>query len=296
MNSLSRVIVLVAFLAVAGVAQAQDFKRRFVGKNPCAPDIQSEHSDFGLRLDKTQDLSLLYRDLSTVKILMVVQSNASGDHCGAIRDVVQIMHVAKDFEFRCFDPQAPTDVIIGTSIRRGSIKPVTAIDTWRIDLKEKRFVETHDKVTCSAEGWAGEDDGGDLVNEAKKYAAHHEPGQFASEPATLAEDSQATPLVQSTIERALRKAKLIEGAQPKYPEGAIKRRISGTVELHVIIQKDGAVGQVEVVSGHPIFAQAAIDAVKQWKYPPTLSNGEPVEVDTLIFVKFSFGGVGKTNH
>jgi TonB family protein len=195
---------------------------------------------------------------------MIVEPTGDNDHCGMVRDLIEITHIAKDFEFRCFDPQAPTDVIIGTSIRKGSIKPVTAIDAWRIDLKEQKFIETRHKVTCTAEGWAGEDDGGDLVDEAKKYAAHHKPGQFASEQAALSKDTQGTPLTRVTIE-----GKLIEGLQPKYPEEALKNRITGTIVLHVILEKDGTVRQVEVVSGRPLFAQAAVDAVRQWKYRPT---------------------------
>jgi TonB family protein len=294
-NRLRSAAVLVALLATAGVAQAQDFKQRFVGKSPCATDIQSEQSDFSLRLDKTQALTLLYRNLSTAKVVMIIQPNGSGDHCGVIRDLVQIIHMAKDFEFRCFDPQAPADVILGTSIRKGSTKSVTAIDAWRIDLKEQKFIETHDKVTCTPEGWAGEDDGSDLVDETKKYAAHHKPGQFASEQAALTKDTQETPLVQVTIEGELRKAKLIEGVQPKYPEEALKSRITGTVELHVVFEKGGTVRLVEVISGHPLFAEAAVDAVRQWKYPPTRLNGEPIEVDTLVSVRFALGGAKNTN-
>lgn len=168
-------------LAVVGGARAQDVKQRYVGKSPCASDLQSEQPDFSLRLDKAQKTTLLYRDLSKVKIVMITQPTGDISQCGVIRDLIQITHVAKDFEFRCFDPQAPTDVIVGNAIRNGSIKPVTAIDAWRIDLKEQKFVPVSHKVTCSAEGWDGEDDGGDLVHEAKKYAAHGKPGQFEPE-------------------------------------------------------------------------------------------------------------------
>ena len=52
---------------------------------------------------------------------------------------------------------------------------------------------------------------------------------------------------------------------------------------------------VEVVSGHPLLVQAAVDAVKQWKYQPTLLNGDPVEVDTTVDVMFVLNGVPKTN-
>ena|SRR5215469_141263 len=97
MNQLRTAAVLFLLLAAAGVAQGQDFKQRFVGKSPCAPDIQSESSDFSLRLDEEQDLTLLYRDLSAVKVVMIIEPTSSGDHCGVIRDVVQITHLAKDF-------------------------------------------------------------------------------------------------------------------------------------------------------------------------------------------------------
>lgn len=291
MNRPRSAAVLFGLLAAAGVAQAQDFKERFVGKSPCAPDIQSEFSDFSLRLDKTQDLTLLYRDLSAVKVVMIIEPNGSGDHCGVVRDAVQITRIAKDFEFRCFDSHAPTDVILGTSIRKGSTKPVTAIDAWRIDLKEQKFIETRDKVTCTAEGWAGDDDGSDLVDEAKKYAAHHKSGQFESEP----NDTQGAPVVRVRVEGGLGKATLVEGVVPQYPEEALKRRITGTVELHVVFEKGGTVRLVEAVSGHPLFAQVAVDAVRHWKYPPTMLNGKPVEVDTLVFVTFAFDGAPKTN-
>ena len=181
MNRLGYALVAVLLLATARVTKAQDSKQRFVGKSPCAPDIQSEQPDFSLRLDKTQKTTLLYRDLSRVRIVMIIQPAGDINHCGVIRDVIQITHIAKNFEFRCFDPQAPTDVVIGAATRNGGIKPVTAIDAWRIDLKERKFIETNHKVTCSADGWGGEDDGSDMVDEAKKYAAHHKPGQFGPE-------------------------------------------------------------------------------------------------------------------
>lgn len=167
---------------MSAVTRAQDFKQRFIGKSPCAPDIQSEQSDFSLRLDKVRNTELRYRDMGSAKVVLIVQYKEPGDTCGIIRDVVQITRAAKHFEFRCFDRQAPPDVILGTAIREyGSMKLVTAVDAWRIDLKEQKFVETHHKVVCSADGFDGEDNGSDLVDEAKKYAAHGKPGQFVLE-------------------------------------------------------------------------------------------------------------------
>ena len=82
-------------------------------------------------------------------------------------------------------------------------------------------------------------------------------------------------------------AKIINRVQPVYPPLARQTRISGTVRLHAIISKDGTIQQLEVVSGHPLLQQSALDAVRQWRYQPTLLNGEPVEVDTTIDVIFS---------
>ena len=80
---------------------------------------------------------------------------------------------------------------------------------------------------------------------------------------------------------------MVNRVQPMYPPLARQTRISGTVRLHAIIGKDGTVQQLTVESGHPLLVQSALDAVKQWRYQPTLLNGEPVDVDTEIDVIFS---------
>ena len=86
---------------------------------------------------------------------------------------------------------------------------------------------------------------------------------------------------------AVQAAKLVNRVQPLYPPLARQTRISGTVRLHAIIGKDGTVQQLTVESGHPLLVQSALDAVRQWRYQPTLLNGEPVDVDTEIDVIFS---------
>jgi protein TonB len=90
-----------------------------------------------------------------------------------------------------------------------------------------------------------------------------------------------------TVGGNVQAAHLVNRVQPIYPPLARQTRISGTVKLHAIIGKSGAVEQLQVVSGHPLLVQSALDAVKQWRYQPTLLNGEPVEVDTEIDVIFS---------
>ena len=181
MKSLRVVLTFWIILTGARAARSQDFKERFVGKAPCSPELQSESSDLSFRLDKTRNTELRYRNLGEARVLMIVQSIEGGPTCGVIRDVVQIKRFTKGkhYEFRCFDSLAPTDVVIGTIVRGyGNTKLMTAIDAWRIDLKEQKFVETHHKVVCSADGFDGEDDGRDLADAAKQYAAHGKPGQF----------------------------------------------------------------------------------------------------------------------
>ena len=90
-----------------------------------------------------------------------------------------------------------------------------------------------------------------------------------------------------TVGGNVQAARLVNKVQPLYPPLARQTRISGTVKLHAIIGKDGAVQQLQVVSGHPLLVQSALDAVRQWRYQPTLLNGDPVEVDTEIDVIFS---------
>ncbi len=83
---------------------------------------------------------------------------------------------------------------------------------------------------------------------------------------------------------------LIKRVQPNYPPLARQARIQGTVVLHAVISKEGAIENLTLVSGHPMLAPAAIDAVKQWRYKPYLLNGEPVEVDTEVQVNFTLAG------
>jgi periplasmic protein TonB len=82
-------------------------------------------------------------------------------------------------------------------------------------------------------------------------------------------------------------AKLIRKILPVYPPIARQARISGTVQLIGIIAKDGTIQQLRVVSGNPLLVPAALDAVRQWIYRPTLLNGQAVEVIAPIDVTFT---------
>ena len=83
---------------------------------------------------------------------------------------------------------------------------------------------------------------------------------------------------------------LIRKVPPTYPPLARQARIQGVVILQAQISKEGNIQNLQLISGHPMLAPAAIEAVKQWKYKPYLLNGEPVEVDTQVQVNFTLAG------
>jgi len=83
---------------------------------------------------------------------------------------------------------------------------------------------------------------------------------------------------------------LIKKVQPSYPPLARQARIQGTVTLQAEISKDSTIENLRLMSGHPMLAPAAIEAVKQWRYKPYLLNGEPVAVETTVMVNFTLSG------
>ena len=83
---------------------------------------------------------------------------------------------------------------------------------------------------------------------------------------------------------------LVRQVTPRYPQSARQAHIEGTVVLQVVIGKDGTVQSLHVLSGHPMLTQAAMDAVRQWRYKPYYLDGAPVEADTQINVNFNLSG------
>ena len=103
----------------------------------------------------------------------------------------------------------------------------------------------------------------------------------------LAKKAEAVPVKRIRLASRVVEANLIHDVPPQYPQEAGRARIEGTVVLMAVIGKDGRVEDVRVESGLPLLAQAAIDAVKQWRYKPYLVDGEPVEVDSRITINFN---------
>jgi TonB family protein len=91
---------------------------------------------------------------------------------------------------------------------------------------------------------------------------------------------------QVRVESQEQDAKRLNNVLPRYPEAAKRAGVQGTVRLLITIGKDGAVTNTRVLSGHPLLAEAAVDAVRLWRYAPTLSDGKPVAVVTIVGVEF----------
>jgi TonB family protein len=112
------------------------------------------------------------------------------------------------------------------------------------------------------------------------------PGGISIGVRPLFEPPKPKPEKPRPMSEGVMEAALLNKVQPQYPVAARLMHIAGTVRLQAIIGKDGRVRDVEVLSGNPILAQAAIIAVRQWRYRPTELNHEIVEVETEITVNF----------
>lgn len=100
-------------------------------------------------------------------------------------------------------------------------------------------------------------------------------------PLTVKNDATPVPVIS-----VLQASKLIYKIDPVYPPIAIKAHVEGTVTLMAFIDEEGRVSDLKVLKGHLLLKDASVQAVKQWKYSPTVLNGEPVPVQALVDVVF----------
>jgi len=97
---------------------------------------------------------------------------------------------------------------------------------------------------------------------------------------------QAAPAATQHVSSGVMQGMLIYKVIPTYPAVAQAIRASGTVVLQATISKTGAIENLRVVEGPAMLRQAAVDAVRQWRYRPYMLNGQPVEVETTVDVQF----------
>ena len=96
-----------------------------------------------------------------------------------------------------------------------------------------------------------------------------------------------TIVARRPVSEPLQAAMLYHRVEPVYPPLAIQTRREGRVELHALISADGSIQSLEVISGDPLFIRSALEAVREWRYHPTILNGQPVEVDTHVTVVYT---------
>jgi len=98
-----------------------------------------------------------------------------------------------------------------------------------------------------------------------------------------------TPLGPAHISSGVMAGQLIYKVTPIYPALAVAARVEGTIVLQATISETGAIENLRVVSGPPMLQQAALDAVRHWRYRPYMLDGQAVEVETTVNVVFSLG-------
>lgn len=101
------------------------------------------------------------------------------------------------------------------------------------------------------------------------------------------QSSTATQQSPLQVEDSLMAAKLVYMAPPIYPQIAVMAHVSGVVTLDTIVTRNGTVSGLRYISGPALLRQAAMNAARQWRFDPTLLNGQPVEVETTISVPFN---------
>jgi protein TonB len=100
-------------------------------------------------------------------------------------------------------------------------------------------------------------------------------------------NAQAPVLQRVNVSQGVSRGLLVKQIQPAYPQNALMLRVEGKVQLLATVSKNGDISALKILSGDPILARSAADAVKQWKYKPYLLNGEPVEIQTEVTVNFT---------
>ena len=176
-------------------------------------------------------------------------------------------------------------------MRKGAEEVVTEIDNGRLRTPTaipKKIAKIQEEDTPAPGGGVvggvvGGVPGGSVGGCTRRRAGQH------SQCCPAAVPKVAVPQ-KVRVSSGVAQGNLIHNVRPPYPPLARQARIQGMVVLQAVIGKDGTIQNLRVVSGHPMLAQAALEAVKQWRYKPYFLNGEPVDVDTTININFTLSG------
>jgi TonB family protein len=125
-----------------------------------------------------------------------------------------------------------------------------------------------------------------VEGEAGKATGTNQTGAPSNAPSQVQQASALEPAGIVELAPDVAQGSLLERVEPEYPEEARQQRIQGAVVLEVRIGRDGEIEEVKLVSGQPLLANAAIAAVKQWRFKPRLENGQPVGMQTRVTLNF----------
>jgi protein TonB len=152
------------------------------------------------------------------------------------------------------------------------------------ETKEHDSAPIHVKTTRAKTPAQGEESAPPLPSPLAVASAndHNLSGLMASASSSVPRPSLATVRISQGVSQGL----LIKRVQPKYPPAALAVRAQGAVQIEATINKEGNVTNLKVLSGDPVLARAALEAVRQWRYKPYYLDGDPVEIQTQITVNF----------
>lgn len=192
----------------------------------------------------------------------------------------------KSIVFSGISPEAEQELRNRLQVHEGDT--VTTADMLRISRAVQEY-DSHLRATFSMR--PGPDSNNETVLRVSVLPQANGSGPLPAPvpPPPNVQTVPSTPAPPGTIRVGgnVQSAKLVKQPVPVYPPLAKASRIQGTVQLSVLIGPDGTVQDVQLISGHPLLVQAATDAVKQWVYQPTLLNGAPAPVLTVVDVNFT---------
>jgi len=184
-------------------------------------------------------------------------------------------------------PPPPAEIIVQKIIPRefdaGKLVQPTAIPDEIAIIKEEDMPAPASSIAGVVGGVPGGSIGGSLGGVIGGIISNQP--MVAPPPPPPVKKKKATPK-RIRVGGSVQRARLAKKVAPRYPPLARQARIQGTVKLTAIIGRDGSIQKLEVGSGHPLLVPAALEAVKQWRYKPTLLNNQAVEVVTQIDVIF----------
>ena len=153
------------------------------------------------------------------------------------------------------------------------------------EMKQPDSAPIHVKSTTRAKTHAqGEESAPPLPSPLAVGSANDKTlsGLMSSASTSVPKPALATVRISQGVSQGL----LIKRVQPKYPPAALAVRAQGAVQIEATINKEGNVTNLKVLSGDPVLARSALEAVRQWRYKPYYLDGEPVEIQTQITVNF----------